>query len=66
MTINVGHLYQYGHHMRVLVVAIEDPKHVRVREVDHSEPTGMGRANTVNPAYLTPLPMRYFKGQVPR
>ena len=64
--VQIGHLYQYGHHTQVIVTAWEDPHRVRVRVVDHAEPLGAGRAHSVDPRWLTPLPMKYFGGQVPR
>lgn len=57
-----GHLYQYGDSK---VIAIESGPVVRVREVDPAEPFGLGRRYSVKASWLDPLPMKYFRGQIP-
>ncbi len=59
-----GHLYRYGRGMRVLAMESGE-RDVRVRVLDPNEPSGMGRACTVQPRFLEALPMKYFKGEIP-
>lgn len=62
--IHQGHLYSYGSR-RVLALETSDGTE-RVRVLDESNPSGLGRAFGTHAMYLTPLPMRYFGGQIPR
>lgn len=57
-----GHLYQHGGSR---VIAMESGRSVRVRSLDDSAPLGIGPAYSVRAEWLTPLPMRYFRGEVP-
>lgn len=47
------------------VLALENGAHVRVA-VLVLDPPGLGAQYVVDAADLTPLPMRYFHGEVPR
>lgn len=59
----VGHLYQHGDQR---VLAMESGRVVNVREINEKEPLGIGRRYRARAEWLTPLPMKYFHGHVPR
>lgn len=59
-TIRQGHLYRYGHSMRVIALSTGE-RDIRVLVLDEVMP----RICTVQPKWLTPLPMRYHGGHVP-
>ena len=57
-----GHLYQHGT-MRVL--AMESGAVVQCREVTGDTPPWLGESYLANAAWLQPLPMKYFHGELP-
>lgn len=69
MSIHQGHRYQHG--VRE-VIALQSrtadelaaDSTVRVQSIDPRHPSGVGRPFNTCARYLTPLPMRYFGGQV--
>lgn len=54
-----GHLYEYG---GARVLALTSGTSVRVAPIEDG---WLGQRYDVRAAWLTPLPMRYFHGQVP-
>lgn len=65
LTTQPGHLYRYGRDMRVLALHASD-REVRVLVLDPDAYMGATRVCTVQARFLTPLPMRYFKGDIPK
>ena len=62
--IQQGHKYRLGFYRDVL--ALESGEGVvKVAELDNTQPWGLGRPEHVPAQFLSPLPMRYFHGQVP-
>lgn len=61
--IRQGHLYDHGGRR---VIALATGASAPVREIDPSEPLGLGNRYWAIARWLTPLPMKYFHGQVPR
>lgn len=57
-----GHRYRHG---GVDVIALENGKVVRVAKIEPGSPW-LGRRYTAYAAWLEPLPMRYFHGEVPK
>ncbi|UST52937.1 hypothetical protein NF681_11335 [Comamonadaceae bacterium OTU4NAUVB1] len=55
-----GHTYDHGGRR---VMALDSGAAVRVAQIEDG---WLGRAYEVRAAWLTPLPMAYFHGQVPR
>ena len=58
-----GHLYRHGD---IRVLAMESGPVARVREVLGDDAPWMGPPYVVQAAWLMPLPMKYFRGEVPR
>jgi len=61
-TAQQGHRYQYGHKE---VFAMESGVAITVREIDETEAYPLGAPIVVKASWLTPLPMRYFQGEIP-
>jgi hypothetical protein len=57
-----GHLYRWR---GVDVIALETGSLVDVREIDPDAPLWIGRKEEAIADALTPLPMKYFHGQIP-
>lgn len=57
-----GHRYRLGDRE---VLAMGCGVVLQVREIDQKEPYPLGKPITVKASWLTPLPMRYFHGEVP-
>lgn len=62
-TAHQGHRYRLGD---IDVLAMQSGHVVTVREIDHGEAYPLGPAITVKASWLQPLPMVYFKNEVPR
>lgn len=58
-----GHLYRHG---GARVLAMESGPVATVREVLGDDCPWMGPPYTVRAEWLAPLPMKYFRGEVPR
>jgi hypothetical protein len=61
-TARQGHRYAMGDRH---VLAMDSGQVVTVRPIDHAEPYPLGAAVTVKASWLKPLPMVYFKNEVP-
>jgi len=59
---NQGHRYQYGEKD---VLAMQSGVVVEVREIDPNEPW-LGKSWTVKASWLTPKPMKYYGGELPK
>lgn len=57
-----GHKYQHG---GIVVLALQSGESVRVAEIVPGQPW-LGGTYNVRAEWLTPLPMAYFHGEVPR
>ena len=57
-----GHRYAMGDRQ---VIAMQSGPVVTVRPIDHAEPYPLGAAVTVKASWLKPLPMVYFKNEIP-
>lgn len=57
-----GHRYDYGGRP---VLALGSGHVAIVAEIHEEKPWALGQEHTVKASWLTPLPMRYFHGQVP-
>lgn len=62
-TAQQGHLYQHG---QMRVIAMSAGAIVTCREVLGNQPPWLGPAYQASAAWLQPLPMKYFRGEVPR
>lgn len=58
-----GHRYQLAH---LEVIAMSNGPHPEVQVIDHSQPWPLRYLGRVNAEALTPLPMAYFHGDVPK
>ncbi len=57
-----------GHRYDLLgqqVIALESGRCVEVAHIDHDQPWPLTNKKFVHCSQLKPLPMRYYKGQVP-
>lgn len=63
MTATQGHLYLHG---EAKVIALESGASPEVRQIDTEAPLCMGPKYTVRAEWLTPAPMKYFRGEVPK
>jgi hypothetical protein len=61
-TAQQGHRYELGAKQ---VLAMQSGVVVEVREIDQSEAYPLGGPITVKASWLKPMPMVYFKGEVP-
>tara|TARA_R110000868_G_scaffold160430_2_gene390057 strand:- start:17683 stop:17883 length:201 start_codon:yes stop_codon:yes gene_type:complete len=62
-TTKQGHLYFHGD---AKVIALESGASPEVRQIDPDAPLCMGHKYKVRAEWLTPAPMKYFRGEVPR
>ena len=62
-TARQGHKYKYGARE---VIAMQSGVVVEVRPIDFAEAYPLGWPITVKASWLTPLPMKYFGGSVPK
>ena len=58
-----GHKYQLGDKQ---VLSMQTGTVIEVRNIDCAEPYPLGPAITVQASWLTPLPMVYYGGEVPK
>jgi hypothetical protein len=61
-TAKQGHLYLHG---EAKVIALESGSSPEVRQIDAEAPLCMGHKYKVRAEWLTPAPMKYFRGEVP-
>lgn len=57
-----GHLYFHG---EAKVIALESGSSPEVRQINEDAPLCMGHKYKVRAEWLTPAPMKYFRGEVP-
>lgn len=62
-TARQGHRYRLGD---IDVLAMQSGHVVTVREINQAEPWPLGEIITVKASWLQPLPMVYFKNEVPK